>query len=67
MARGTIEVMRPHPEGGARPITPKNGCSGSSTPHGRVPTRRSLSSGMITQRGSWKSSGSAPASGRMML
>ena len=67
MARGTIEVMRPQGSGGATPMTPKNGASLSSRPQGMVPTMRVLSSGMMMLRGSSKSSGKAPASGRMML
>ena len=48
MARGTIEVMRPQAGGGATPITPKNGVSGRSSPHGSRPTIRVRSSGMLS-------------------
>ncbi len=62
-----IEVQRPHSSGGATPITPKNGDSGSSSPQGRVPTIRALSSGMFIMWKCGKSSGSVPASGRLRL
>jgi hypothetical protein len=57
----------PQPAGGATAITPKNGASGSSRPHGSRPVFFSLSSGICIRVGVSKSSGSAPASGRIML
>ena len=66
-ARGWIEEIAPHAAGGATPITPKNGRSGNSVPHGRRPTRRSRSSATIICSCSAKSLGSAPASGRMKV
>ena len=42
--------MRPQAGGGATPITPKNGFSGISRPHGRRPTIRSRSRGMLISR-----------------
>ena len=67
MARGISEVMRPQAGGGATPITPKNGFSGKSRPQGSRPTMRSRSSGMLSRRSSWKSSGRVPASGLIMF
>ena len=51
IARGISEVMRPQAGGGATPITPKNGFSGRSSPHGSRPTMRSRSSGMLSSAG----------------
>ena len=42
--------MRPQAGGGATPITPKNGASGSSRPQGRWPTIRLVSSGILSSR-----------------
>lgn len=53
--------------GGATPITPKKGCSGSSRPQGVRAILLSTSSGMLTRRAVAKSSGSAPISGTMRL
>ena len=53
--------------GGAVTMTPKNGLSASSRPHGSVAAMRLRSSGMWMRRVFLKSSGSAPRSGRMAL
>jgi len=50
---------------GATAITPKKGASGTSRPHGRMPTLRSRSSGMCIRWISSKSSGRAPLSGAL--
>ena len=63
---GGVEIV-PQAAGGATAMMPKNGLSGSSRPQGSVPIIRALSSGMWMTRISLKSSGSAPASGRMAL
>ena len=65
--RGGGELIMPQAAGGATAMMPKNGFSGSSRPHGSLPIIRALSSGMWISRISLKSSGSAPASGRMVL
>ena len=65
--RGSFEAMVPNAGGGATPITPKNGASASSVPHGSGHTPRARSTGMWLSTISWKSSGSVPASGRIML
>jgi len=62
-----LEAIVPNAGGGATPITPKNGASSSSVPQGSEHTRRSRSTGMWLITTSWKSSGSVPASGRIML
>ena len=41
-------------------MTPKNGASGRSTPHGSLAILRSMSMRMMRKRGSGKSSGSTP-------
>ena len=42
-ARGTAEPQRPQALGGATPMMPKNGSSGSSVPQGSVQTLRARS------------------------
>ena len=61
--RGGIDEIMPHAGGGATPITPKNGPSGSSAPHGRR-ADAALAIERNVHEDSVKSSGSVPASGR---
>ena len=65
--RGGGELIMPQAAGGATAMMPKNGLRSRSSPHGNLPIIRFLSSGMWICRIVLKSSGSAPASGRMVL
>ena len=61
MARGMTDVTRPQFGGGATPITPKNGLSGSLPPQGSCTVLAFLSIGRICNMKSGKSSGSVPS------
>jgi hypothetical protein len=61
---GSVEIT-PQAGGGATAITPKNGLSGTVCPHGSFQTWRAGSRPIWIRRDSAKSSGSAPARGRV--